>query len=179
MVENHKTLGVHIMSRQLERLSNLGLKTTQLSATADIRVTGDKLSQSDLAYGLSGLSAEAMAWASLAYVNSNDEKSLNMLVSRITKLLLRRYPKTPPKVLIGLVKVCFHEALINNRNLKNSEKTERKGLTTAAKARAMGINRSSFYKNKDRYDEIINAVVYVINRWECQIEENVKKRLSK
>ncbi|TON86154.1 hypothetical protein CGH50_22305, partial [Vibrio parahaemolyticus] len=155
------------------------LKTTRLSATSGIRVTGEKLSQSDIAYALSGLGVEATAWASLAYVNSNDEKSLNMLVSRISQLLLKRHPKTPPKVLIGLVKVCFHEALINDRKLENGEKTERKGLTTAAKARAMGINRSSFYKNKDKYDEIINAVTYVINRWESQIEENVKKRLSK
>ncbi len=167
------------MGKQLERLSFAGLKTTRLSATSGIRVTGEKLSQSDIAYALSGLGVEATAWASLAYVNSNDEKSLNMLVSRISQLLLRRYPKTPPKVLIGLVKVCFHEALINDRQLENGEKTERKGLTTAAKARAMGINRSSFYKNKDKYDEIINAVMYVINRWESQIEESVSSRLAK
>lgn len=166
------------MSRQLERLSNLGLKTTKLSATADIRVTGNKLSQSDLAYGLSGLSAEAMAWASLAYVNSNDEKSLNMLVSRITQLLQKRYEGTQPKILMGLVKICFHEALTQGKKLENDERTRKKGLTVTAKARAMGIQRCSYYKEKKKYGEIINAITYVINRWEDQITERMDKRIS-
>ncbi len=167
------------MSKQLERLSFAGLKTIRLSATSGIRVTGEKLSQSDIAYALSGLGVEATAWASLAYVNSNDEKSLNMLVSRISQLLLKRFPNMQPKTLMGLVKICFHEALTMERDPENNEKTQRKRLTNVAKAKAMGIKNSTFYKNRKKYDEIINAVMYVINRWESQIEENVKKRLSK
>ncbi len=166
------------MSNQLERLSFAGLKTTRLGSTSGIKITGEKTTQSDIAYGLSGLSSEAMAWASLVYINGNDEKSLSMLISRITKLLLRRYPKIQPKTLMGLVKICFHEALINERAPGNEQKTQRKKLPVTAKAKAMGINRSTFYQNQRQYDEIINAILHVINCWESQIEENVKKRLS-
>lgn len=167
------------MSRQLERLSRAGYKTTRLSSTSGIRSTGERLTQADIAHSLSGLGKEATAWASLAYVNSNDEKSLTMLVSQISKLLLKRYPKMPPQTIVGLVKICFHEALTQEIDPKDGEKTQRKQLTVTAKAKAMGINRASFYKNKAKYDEIVNAVMYVVNRWEDQITENMNRRLSK
>ncbi|GKT33940.1 phage integrase Arm DNA-binding domain-containing protein, partial [Aduncisulcus paluster] len=78
----------------------------------------------------------------------------------------------------NISRIALTVPLTQGRNLENDEKTRRKGLTTAAKARAMGIQRCSYYKEKKKYGEIINAITYVINRWEDQITESMDRRIS-
>ncbi|MGD1456959.1 hypothetical protein [Vibrio harveyi] len=163
------------MSKQLERLSKAGLKTPGIGPTASIGCTGDKLSQSDIAFALCGLSQEAAMWASVAYTNSDDPKALNSLVARLSKLLLRKFPKMQPKVITGLVRICINEAMVNEP--KSTEKKSKRVLTATAKAKEMGISRKTFYQNQSKYDEITKAVMYVIQRWDEQITKNVNKRI--
>ncbi|MCQ9090562.1 hypothetical protein [Vibrio alginolyticus] len=133
----------------------------------------------DISNALTGLSEEAKAWALLVASNGEHDKLRNTLVRRIAKLLLRRYPEMRPKTLTEIVKICFDEKIDSGAKLEIGEKPDQKRVIGAIKVRIKGINRTSFYQNKRIYDEIVNSVMRAIRRWECQIEESVKRGLSR
>ncbi|WP_407547030.1 hypothetical protein [Vibrio parahaemolyticus] len=83
------------------------------------------------------------------------------------------------KPLMEIVKICFDEKLIQGQRLENGEKPKQREVVNAIQVRVSSLNRTSFYQNKRVYDEIVNSVMKAISRWECQIEENVNRRLSR
>ncbi|TVO37365.1 hypothetical protein [Vibrio algivorus] len=149
----------------LERIGRTGLKTVRF----DTGVGGiQEYTQMDYAHMLAGLSKEATAWAMYAYSNTEDEKSLSFLTARLSKIILRKYPKIPPKSVVGLVKITLREALMYCPG-----DSTRKGCQVTLKCRAMGLPRRTFYNHKISIDLATKTLLSIIFSLESQISSNL------
>ncbi|WP_165313001.1 hypothetical protein [Vibrio ziniensis] len=150
----------------LERIGRSGLKTVKFDTGSGggapsvqaIEATG---------FGLAGLSKEATAWAMFAYSNTEDEKSLNYLASRLSKIVLRSNPKIPTRSIVGLVKITLRECL-----MYAPDETTRKGCTVAAKSIAMGIARKTYYAHRESIESSCEMIRRIVSMWEEQIRSN-------
>lgn len=150
----------------LEKIGRTGLKTVRF----DTGVGGTpEYTQMDYAHMLSGLSKEATAWAMYAYSNTEDEKSLSFLTARLSKIILRKYPKIPSKSVVGLVKITLREALMYSPG-----DSARKGCQVTLKCKVMGISRNTYYRQRDSIDGAIECVINVI----VKLEENILKNIT-
>ncbi|MGD1467183.1 hypothetical protein [Vibrio harveyi] len=161
----------HELNDQLEKVGRTGLKTIKF----DTGNGGGKpiFDQLDFAHALTGLSNEATAWALYAYSNTEDEKSLSFITSRLAKIVLRKHPKVPTKAVVGLVKITLREHLMYAPSTKT-----RKGCTVAAKSIAMGIARKTYYAHANSIDSATKTIMTIVRAWEEQIATNVGKKLS-
>lgn len=154
----------------LEKIGRTGLKTVRF----DTGVGGTpEYTQMDYAHMLAGLSKEAAAWAMYAYSNTEDEKSLSFLTARLSKIILRKYPKIPSKSVVGLVRITLREALMYCPG-----ESARKGCQVTLKCKAMGIARCTYYRNKNSIDSVTESLWEVITIWEKQISKNIKFKLT-
>jgi hypothetical protein len=126
-----------------------------------------------IANAISGLNDEAKAWALLVASNGEHDKLQNTLVTRMSKLLARRYPTIRLKALQEVVQVCFDEKLTHGQEL------EQRQVTSAIKSRVREMHNSSSYETKHAYNEIINSVMKAFQRWECQVEEAIRNNMLK
>lgn len=154
----------------LEKIGRTGLKTVRF----DTGVGGTpEYTQMDYAHMLSGLSKEATAWAMYAYSNTEDEKSLSFLTNRLSKIILRKYPKIPPKSVVGLVKITLREALMYSPG-----ESFRKGCQVTLKCKVMRLPRRTFYLHKLSIDSAVETIISIISSWESQILSNINNKLN-
>ena len=158
-------------NKWLEKIGRSGLKTVKF----DTGTGGGKplFDQVDFAHALSGLGKEATAWALFAYSNTEDEKSLSFVTSRLSKIILRKHPKLPVKSILGLVKITLREHLMYAPGTKT-----RKGNTVAAKSLAMGISKRSYYNHSASIDSAVETIMTIVKIWEDEIAKNVSIKLS-
>ncbi|MGD1335063.1 hypothetical protein ACP6H1_21850 [Vibrio harveyi] len=159
------------LNDQLEKVGRTGLKTVKF----DVGNGGGKpmFQQLDFAHALTGLSNEATAWALYAYSNTEDEKSLSFVTSRLAKIILRKHPKVPTKSVVGLVKITLREHLMYAPGTKT-----RKGCSVTAKSVAMGIARKTYYANANAINSATQTIMEIVLAWEEQIATNVGKKSS-
>ncbi|NIY91132.1 hypothetical protein [Vibrio diazotrophicus] len=154
----------------LEKIGRAGLKTVRF----DTGVGGiPEYTQMDFAHALTGLSKEATAWAMYAYSNTEDEKSLSFLTSRLAKIIARKFPELPPKSIVGLVKVTLRECL-----MYAPEDTKRKGCSVTLRCTVMNISRDTYYRKSTIIRSAVDMVMQVIRCWEKQIGERVGDKLT-
>lgn len=161
----------HSLNDQLEKVGRTGLKTVKF----DTGNGGGKpiFQQLDFAHALTGLSKEVTAWALYAYSNTEDEKSLSFITSRLSKIVLRKHPKIPTKAVLGLVKITLREHLMYAPGTKN-----RKGCSVTAKSIAMGIARKTYYAHSNSIESATDTIMKIVRNWEEQIATNVGEKLS-
>ncbi|CAH1521313.1 conserved hypothetical protein [Vibrio owensii] len=158
-------------NKWLEKIGRTGLKTVKF----DVGNGGGNplFEQLDFAHALSGLGKEPTAWAMYAYSNTEDEKSLNFITARLSKIILRKHPSIPTKGVVGLVKITLREHLMYAPSAKT-----RKGCSVTAKSLAMGISRRSYYNHSNSIESAIKTVMTIVKVWEEEIAKNVAKKLS-
>ncbi|MCD1413709.1 hypothetical protein IOC51_06625 [Vibrio parahaemolyticus] len=158
-------------NKWLEKIGRTGLKTVKF----DVGNGGGKpiFDQLDFAHALAGLGNEATAWAMYAYSNTEDEKSLNFITTRLSKIILRKHPSIPAKAVVGLVKIILREHLMYTPGTKT-----RKGCSVTAKSLAMGIARKTYYVHSNAIDSATQTIMESVRSWESQIADNVGKKLT-
>ncbi|ALR91294.1 hypothetical protein [Vibrio alginolyticus] len=158
-------------NKWLEKIGRTGLKTVKF----DVGTGGGKptFDQLDFAHALTGLGNEATAWAMYAYSNTEDEKSLNFITARLSKIIQRKHPSIPTKAVVGLVKITLREHLLYAPSTKT-----RKGCSVTARSLAMGIARKTYYAHSNAIDSATQTVMELVRLWEEQIAESVQKKLN-
>ncbi len=158
-------------NKWLEKIGRTGLKTVKF----DVGNGGGKpvFEQLDFAHALTGLSDEVTAWVMFAYSNAEDEKSLNKVASLLAKVIIRKHPAIKPKSALGLVKIILREML----QRAPGDTTQKRGAVIA-RAKAMGIARSTYYKHQNSIDQAIELVLLVVNSWEEQAAKVSAARLQ-
>lgn len=153
----------------LEKIGRTGLKTIKFETGCGGQV---EFTQMDFAHALSGLNRESTAWAMYAYSNTFDEQSLSYLTSRLSKAVRVKYPKLKPKAIVGLVKITLRESL------RSGPGEVKRPVSIRIKSAAMGVPKSTYHDNKDKYDEVITWINACVSRWENQISKVVNNHFS-
>ncbi len=147
-------------NKWLEKIGRTGLKTVKFDTGTGGIPEYDSL---DFAHMIAGLNPEASAWVMFAYSNSEDEKSLNKVTSLLSKVITRKHPAIKPRSAVGLVKIVLRETL-----QRAPGDTSQKRGAVMARAKAMGIARSTYHKHQNSIDQAIELILSVVNCWEEQ-----------
>lgn len=154
----------------LERLGFTGFKTVRFD---NIIGGSPQYELMDHAYILCGLSKEATAWALYAYANINDDKSLSFLIPLIAKIIHRKHPTLPPRLIVGLVKIALRESMMGT-----VEDPNMKGYSVTLKSKVMGVSRKTYYQHKSVIQAATETILALIRGWEEQIGLNIKRKLK-
>ncbi|XEV13599.1 hypothetical protein ACBZ90_17440 [Vibrio alginolyticus] len=156
-------------NKWLEKIGRTGLKTVKFDTGTGGIPEFDPL---DFAHMFAGLNSEASAWVMFAYSNSEDETSLNKITSLLSKVIIRKHPVIKPKGAVGLVKIILREVL----QRAPGDTTQKRGAVIA-RAKAMGIARSTYHKHQNSINQAIELILSVVDSWEEQAAKVSAARL--